>query len=87
MDPIVVALQVEPEKRTEYDLIPIVDYLKTCRFFQSFVSENERQMLMSIATNIRLKEYDDGDVIFSEGDVGKLLVRVFFLQNLLYIYM
>jgi len=84
MDPIVVALRVEPNKRTEYDIIPIVEFLKNCQFFQSFVTENDRKMLLSIATTIRLQEYDDGDVIFSEGDVGMFVYYNIISSSLLY---
>ena len=73
LDPIVVSLSTPSDERTEFDLVPIVEFLKGCSFFKCFETENEREMLFFIAKNIELKEYDHEEVIYAEGDVGMLL--------------
>jgi hypothetical protein len=54
----------------DFDLLPIVEFLRTCSFFKSFDTETDLKMLFSIAKMVVVKEYFDGDNIFHEDDDG-----------------
>jgi CRP-like cAMP-binding protein len=68
-DPIIVSLGVVGEERTEEQLEPIVDFLKTCKFFAAFASS--REVFAQVASKISLQVYKKGKFIFQEREIGR----------------
>lgn len=69
-DPILGALRVPGELRTEKDLTPIIEFVKGLKFFHSF--SYYPQTVAQIATRLELHSYVNGSHIFHEGEVGSL---------------
>jgi CRP-like cAMP-binding protein len=69
-DPILSALRVAPELRTEADLIPIVEFVKGLKFFHSFSYYPET--VAQIAARLELHSFVNGSHVFHEGEVGQV---------------
>lgn len=67
-DPILVALAIPQEKRTDESVDPAVDFLRGLKFFAGLSSDTE--MLRKIAKKLEVQHYAKGDYIFSEGQEG-----------------
>lgn len=67
-DPIVVAMTIDKEERTQMQLEAITDFLKTVKFFHAF--RHQIDVLSKIASALELQTFSKGEVIFSEGQLG-----------------
>eukprot|EP01032_Pedospumella_encystans_P017371 gene17371-19795_t len=66
-DPIISVLQIEPEKRKEHTLEPIIDFLRGLKVFSDF---GNRAGLLRVAKNIQLVTFPSRKFIFREGEPG-----------------
>lgn len=67
-DPILVALEKPGPYRSDLDKGPIIDYLRTLKFFSSF--QSNREILDQVASKVELLTYQKGDTVFDEGQPG-----------------
>lgn len=67
-DPILKVLSLPSEERLRANLDPVVDFLKTLKFFAPFASN--RPLLNSIAGKVTLHHYRRDEKIFDEGEPG-----------------
>eukprot|EP01038_Epipyxis_sp_PR26KG_P013799 gene13799-18509_t len=67
-DPILLSLRIPGAKRTDFDLQPIMDFVKEIKLFQGFAKN--RELLSKIASGLELQNIPKHEFVFNEGDPG-----------------
>jgi len=73
-DPIMQALKIPREKRTQANMNSVIDFIQTVKFFSSMT---DRYQLGRIACALELVTYGKDEFVFHEGEIGNHFYIVF----------
>lgn len=56
------------QRNDEQSLKPVIDFLKTLKFFSPHIGNKD--IMLGMASNIEMVSFNKGDFVFEQGDVG-----------------